>query len=511
MTYVNRKQTGPNGVLLTTANGSYPIADPSEISEILPPKFSNTLDDYYSFLAKKHAIVDQTGFEVAPDAINPKLFPFQNACVRWALRLGKAALFQECGCGKTSQEAEWARLVVEHTNGRVLMLAPLAVAYQTVEEAAKFDVEVKYCADSSQIGNSRIVITNYDRLDKFNPADFDGVVLDESSILKSFSGTIKRKIIESFARTPYKLAGTATPAPNDYLELGNHAEFLNIMPSNQMIARWFINNSMKAGNYTLKKHAEKDFWRWLTSWGVCLSKPGDLGPEYDMPSFTLPELNIHEHRVATSQATIDRVQSEGLLMPIGAPSSTELNKVKRESLAHRIECAGEIVDRIDPYSPITIWCNTNDESAALKALFPDALEVRGDTKNKEELLMAFTHGEARIIITKPSIAGFGLNWQHCAHQIHIGVSYSFEQTYQALRRSYRFGQTQPVQAHLIYAESEGDVLEILKGKQAAFQKMQTKMNASMKRHGLFRDGGRLQLASSLGNQPVQIPHWLKGA
>lgn len=471
-------------------------------------RFSHTLDDYYDFLARKHAMVNQTGFNVSHDKINPKLYGFQNASVRWALLNGRSALFQECGLGKTAQEAEWARLVVEHTNGRVLILAPLAVAYQTVEEAAKFDVEVRYCKESSEIGNSRIIITNYDRLGKFNAADFSGVVLDESSILKSFSGTTKRQIIETFAHTPYKLAGTATPAPNDYLELGNHAEFLNIMPSNQMIARWFINNSMKAGNYTLKKHAEKDFWRWLTSWSVCLSRPGDLGHEYDMPEFVLPELHIHEHRVQTSQATIDRVQSEGMLMPIGAPSSSELNKVKRESLTHRIDCASEILTDIGSDEPVTFWCETNDESAALTSQFPGAVEVRGDTKNKEELLMAFTHGEIRLLVTKPSIAGFGLNWQHCSQQVHIGVSYSFEKTYQALRRSYRFGQTRPVHAHLIYAESEGDVLEILKGKQSAFQNMQIKMNKAMKRHGLFRESGRLQLSSSLGNQLIQLPTWL---
>lgn len=455
------------------------------------------MKQYHEFLKSKRLVPKPSGFEVEAADINPRLFLFQRDIVRWALRLGKAALFEECGLGKTPQQLEWARHVVTHTGGKVLILAPLAVSGQTVREGRKFGIDVTYCREQADIGDARIVVTNYERLEKFDPAVFTGVVLDESSILKAYTGKTKRAILQAFKDTPYKLACTATPAPNDYLELGNHAEFLDIMPSNEMIARWFINDSMQAGSYRLKYHAETDFWRWLTSWAVCISRPGDLGERYEMRGFDLPELRLLEHYVGANETTIARTWAEGMLLPDTNPSATTLHKVKRESLPDRVAEAVSVVNSIPDNEPVIIWCDTNYEADALIKAFPEAVEVRGNhtITRKEETLRAFTDGEAQLIITKPDIAGFGLNWQHCAHQVFVGVSYSFEKTYQALRRSYRFGQKKPVHAHLIYAETEGNIMTTLKEKQEAFAEMQQKMNAAMAEHGLFRDDQRRVLTT----------------
>jgi hypothetical protein len=451
--------------------------------------------DYSAFLQQKHPEIKYTGFDITPDELNKNLFPFQRVCVRWALQLGKAALFQERGLGKTLQELAWSEAVVKHTSKPVLILAPLAVGQQTVREGKKFGIDATYVKEASEVGAVGIYITNYERLSKFDASVFSGVVLDESSILKSFTGKTKVAILEAFKDTPFKLAGTATPSPNDHLELGNHAQFLGVMNSNEMLSRWFINDTMKAGNYRLKHHAEKDFWRWVTSWAVYLRHPRDLGSEYDMPGYDLPELSIQEHIVDTSQQTMDRTLAEGRLIPGAKPSSTELHAVKRESLQMRVAKAKTIVEALPENEPVIFWCDTNDEADALIDTFSGAVEVRGShtLERKERDLEAFTDGAKGQIITKSDIAGMGLNWQHCAHQIFLGVNYSFEKWYQAMGRSYRFGQTRPVNIHMIYAETEDHVMATLKTKTKAFHEMQEQMGVAMKEHGLFRDGKRLSL------------------
>lgn len=463
--------------------------------------------EYQAFLKSKLQTVSASGFEVKESDINPMLFKFQNACVRWALRLGKSALFEECGLGKTFQQLEWARLVAKHTGGKVMILAPLAVTGQTVDEQKKLSTEwqgvldlvsmrgvIRYVKEQSDIQDTDIVITNYDRLHLFDTSVFSGVVLDESSILKSFMGKTKQALFEAFRHTPYKLCCTATPAPNDHLELGNHAAFLDVMAANEMISRWFINDTMEAGNYRLKKHAANDFWRWLTSWAVCLSEPKDLGAEYDEPQFVLPPLNIIETRIASPQATIDRAWSEGRLIPDDSPSSTGMHKVKRESLTARVAEVRQWVDTIPTDEPVLIWCDTNYEADELKVAFPEAVDVRGETKGKEDLLLGFANGDFRILICKPKIAGYGLNYQHCAYQALVGVSYSFEAFYQAIRRSYRFGQKKTVNVNCVYAETEGNIMTTLKHKQGIFREMQKAMSDAVKKHGLFRDTKRAVLS-----------------
>lgn len=466
--------------------------------------------DYLDFLRQKRKQPIPSGFTVADSDINPLLFPFQRDCVRWACHLGKSALFEERGLGKTIQELEWARQVVSYTGGKVLILAPLAVAFQHLDEASKFGYELTYCETQADVGDLSVVITNYERLEHFDPSQFAGVVLDESSILKAFMGATKQYIINAFKDTPYKLAASATPAPNDHLELGNHAQFLGVMNSNEMIARWFINDTQKAGEYRLKKHAAKDFWRWVTSWAVCLSHPRDLGEQYDLAGYDLPALHIHEHEIGITDATLERIHNEGRLIPTGRPSSTELNKVKRESLSERVKVARAIVDGLPAGEPVILWCDTNEEADMLMEAFPQAIEVRGSHshKIKQERLKGFTHGEFSQIITKADIAGMGLNWQHCAYQIFTGLNYSFERFYQALGRSYRYGQTREVHAYLLYSDSESNVLDTLRRKQGDFTEMQQAMNAAMHEHGLFRDTADNRLITSVGTIPIILPDWL---
>ncbi len=451
------------------------------------------MTDYTTFLASKHAVAPASGFDT-PLPINPTLRGDQAAIVRWALRRGRAAVFADTGLGKTFVQAEWAKHVATHTGGRVLILAPLAVAHQTISEAARLGIEVAYVQDQAQADASScaVVITNYDRLGSFDAARFAGVVLDESSILKAFSGATKKRLVQLFRATPYRLACTATPSPNDVMELGNHSEFLGVMQSHEMLARWFINDSMHHTNYRLKGHARADFWRWVVSWAVCEGKPSDLG--YSDAGFELPPLDLHEHLVAVDHT---RAFESGQLFVNATLSATSLFAEKRATAEDRCAAAAALVAS-EPNEAWAVWCDTNDEADRLKALLPDAVEVRGNDKpsEKERKLNAFSTGQARIIITKAEMAGFGLNWQHCARTVDVGATYSFEKFYQRLRRFYRYGQTRAVQAHLVYAESEGNVLGTIKRKQAEHAELQAEMIAAQRQYGeIGQHQGDLQLAA----------------
>lgn len=467
--------------------------------------------DYQTFLSQKHLSAKPSGFDVPDEVLNTHLFAYQRAIVRWALRLGKAAVFAERGLGKTLIEADWAQQVAAHTNLPVLIFTPLAVAHQHVTEGAKFGISIRQVKEQAEITSPGVYVTNYERLHLFEVETLGGVVLDESGILKAFTGKTKRELVRRCRDIPYKLAGTATPAPNDHLELGNHADFLDIMPSNEMISRWFINDTMAAGNYRLKKHGEADFWRWLTSWAVCISHPRDLGTEYDLPGFDLPPLVTQEYRLAAPPASIERAWAEGKLLPDDSPSSTKMHQVKRESLAERVRKAREIFDSIPADEAVAVWCDTDYEADALIKAFPEAIEVRGSHRDtlKEERLTAFSEGRARVIITKPDLAGFGLNWQHCHHAIFVGVSYSFEKFYQAIGRFHRFGQSQTVNCHIIYAETEGNIMVTLEHKRQQFATMQAAMNEAMRTHGLVRDDHRRGHTASKGDVPMKLPDWLR--
>ena len=467
--------------------------------------------NYQEFLSKKHLSIREVGFTVNPTDIHPMLFDWQREIVCWACRIGKAALFEECGLGKTLQQIEWLRLAIDHLREsgapvcRGLIVAPLAVAHQTIREGAKIGVKIVYIRHQFEVVTGQdLYITNYDMLKEIDGGAWGAVVLDESSILKNYTGATKRMILDMFLTTPYKLACTATPAPNDHLELGNHAQFLNVMQSNEMIQRWFINDAMQAGNYRLKHHAEEDYWRWVTSWAVCISKPGDLG--YPNDGFDIPALEIIPHIVSVDHT---RAWEKGELVLSESVSATGMWKEKRATLADRCDQAGEIIDGSN--EPWIIWCDTNDESDYMQGLFPQAVEVRGSNTilEKERKLTAFSSGEAQIIITKAEIAGFGLNWQHCHNQAFVGMTYSFEDFYQAVRRSWRFGQRQPVNAHVIYAESEGNIRKTLETKQAAHREMQLAMNKAMKSQGLGKIRDLRAVQDYHANKQMIIPEWVR--
>lgn len=449
----------------------------------------SALTNYKDFLASKYVAAKASGFPVAPEAVNPNLFLFQRDIVRRACHLGKSAIFSRVGTGKTRMQLAFADLVVKHTGGRAIILAPLAVAPQTVAEGVKIGIAVKHVHDMDEIGDAKIVITNYDRIHKFDTAAFDCIVLDESSIIKHYSKTFFAQL-EMWKMTPFKLACTATPSPNDIVELGNHSTFLDVMDFHDMLARFFVGEGDVARKARLRKWGETDFWQWVTSWSVGISHPRDMGAKYDMEGYDLPPLLINERRLGVDEATLARTLAEGKLLPDANSNATSFHKVKNESITSRVAEVVKIVDGLPADEPVIVWCDTDKEADALKAALTGFIEVRGSQPEhvKERGLMAFTNGEVRGIISKVSIAGFGLNWQHCNQMIFAGVNFSFEGLYQAIGRIHRFGQTRPCHVYLIYTEAEGNVRQILEQKQQEFADMQINMTKAMQEHGLFRDG-----------------------
>jgi DNA modification methylase len=422
---------------------------------------------YAEFLAKKALVSVPTGIADVP-ALNPMLFDYQHAITAWALRRGRAAIFADCGLGKTPMQLEWAQHVAARTNGAVLMLAPLAVAEQTEREARKFGVEARYCRQDD--GYNGVIVTNYEMLEHFDPRRFSGVVLDESSILKAYDGATRTAITEAFGQTPFRLACTATPAPNDFMELGNHAEFLGVMSRAEMLATFFVHDGGETQNWRLKGHARSDFWKWLASWAVMLRHPADLG--FNGAGYELPALH-------TTQHTVHTVATDGALFAMEAQTLQERIAARRASVEERADqCAALVNANAEPW---VVWCHLNSEADALLARIPDAVEVRGadDHETKRRTLLDFAEGRIRVLVTKPSIAGFGMNWQHCAHMAFVGVSDSWEQYYQAVRRCWRFGQERPVNVHVIAADTEGAVVSNLKRKDAQADELARELVAHM--------------------------------
>lgn len=418
-------------------------------------------DGYTDFLTHKRITSQPCGFRVNLADLLPQLFDFQRDIVEWALARGRAALFADCGLGKSPMQLEWARHVVIHTGKPLLILAPLAVAAQTQREGAKFGIPVTVCRTGDDVRDG-INVTNYERLHHFDAQQFGGLVLDESSILKSFDGVVRKAITEFGRQIQFRLACTATPAPNDLVELTNHAEFLDVMKGKEIIALFFTQDGNTTHSWRLKGHAKHDFWRWLASWSVALRMPSDLG--YDNERFILPPLTVHHDVVAGHRAP-------GFLFPIEAAGLSEVRDAQRASLAERVRRCSEMVNASKDYW--LVWCNLNAESDALTKAIPGAVEVRGsdDPDDKEAALLSFSNGTTRVLVTKPSIAGHGMNWQHCHHVAFVGLSHSYEQYYQAVRRCWRFGQTQPVECHVIAAETEGAVVATIERKEAQAREM----------------------------------------
>lgn len=458
--------------------------------------------EYQKFIEGKRSVVPPSGFQATVD--HPMLFPFQRDIVRWALERGKAATFLDTGLGKTRVQLVWAEKVCEKTGGDVLVVAPLAVAQQTISEGRKVGIDVHYCRSQDDV-RSGISITNYEMLEHFDGFAFDGVVLDESSRIKSFEAKTRQQVIAAFARTPYRLACTATPAPNDYMELGNHSEFLGVMSRTEMLSMYFIHDGGSTSQWRLKGHARAEFWRWVATWAVAMRSPVDLG--YDGSKYALPPLQLIDHVVDVDTTGIQGQQAS---MFFEAQTLLDQRSARKLSMADRVRLAAEIVAS-EPDEQWAIWCELNDESAALAAAIPGAVEVRGsDTiAHKEASMVGFASGEVRVLVSKPSICGFGMNWQQCARTIFVGVSHSFEATYQAIRRFWRFGQEREVMAHLIYSSAEGAVARNLRRKEADAYAMQDAMIEFMRE---VNDGGlkaqpRMP-AIYRPHQRMEVPRWM---
>lgn len=454
---------------------------------------------YSTFLKSKLVTVPEVGFE--SDALPSCLYPFQRSIVGTALRRGRAAIFAECGLGKTPMQLSWARAVSDHSKRPVLVLAPLAVAQQTIREGEKFGIAARYATEDGDFTPEDIVITNYERLKRFDTSKFAGVVLDESSILKAYSGSTKRALVEAFASTPYRLACSATPAPNDHLELGNHSEFLSVLTSHQMIARWFLADQ-DAGDYRLKGHAVKDFWEWVSSWAAMCALPTDIDPAYSDAGYVLPRLNHHTHVVE-----VEMVDGRGdKLFRIPEMSATSVHAERRRTAKDRARKVAEIVSS-EPTEPWIIWSETDYEAAELMAIMPYAVELSGGQtlEQKEQTLQAFSDGLIRVLVTKPKIAGYGLNWQHCARQCFVSATFSFEAYYQAIRRSWRFGQTREVDVHMVLGATERAVVDVLNSKRDAFAGMRdAMMTAARSRQHKQAKGG-----AYMPRRKMTLPSWLK--
>lgn len=418
------------------------------------------MKDYTEFIYQKSINIENTGFDIDKAQLNSKLYDFQKDIVKWALKKGKAAIFADCGLGKTFMQLEWAKQVYENTNKNVLILAPLAVANQTQQEGLIFGIDVNIAESQADI-KAGINITNYEKLDKFVANEFGAIVLDESSILKSFTGKIRNQIIDYFSHYPFKLACTATPAPNDYMELGNHAEFLGVMTRNEMLSMYFIHDGSDTSKWRLKGHAKDIFWQWMASWCVFIDNPNNLG--YKMTGYDLPKLNIYE-----IIADGDDFQNNKLTL-------NQRRAVRKDTLDLRCKAAADLVNNSN--EQWLVWCNLNDESNMLKDYINDSYEVKGSdkAKYKTETMLDFSNNKIKTLITKPSIAGFGMNWQQCHNMIFVGLSDSYEQYYQAMRRCWRFGQEKEVNVYIILSSKEGTVKENIARKEEDAKYMQTQM------------------------------------
>lgn len=452
---------------------------------------------YLDFLRARAQVGSASGF--APTFLPDFLFDFQAALAEWAVRQGRAALLEDCGMGKTPQELVWAENVVRHTNRPVLMLTPLAVAAQVVREGEKFGIEVHRSSD----GRVRpgINVTNYERLHHFDPRDFAGAVCDESSILKDFAGTRRREITEFLRRLPFRLLATATAAPNDYVELGTSSEALGYLGHMDMLGRFFKNDQNNASTgrgYLGKKnawrfrgHAERPFWRWVASWSRAIRRPSDLG--FNDGAFRLPALEEREHVVEA------KTLPDGWLFPVAAATMEEQRDELRRTLDERCERVAALVDHDQP---ALVWCQLNPEGDLLERLIPGAVQVAGSDSDeaKEEKLMAFASGEARVLVTKPKIGAWGLNFQHCAH-VTFFPSHSYEQYYQAVRRCWRFGQARPVVVDLVTTEGGRGVLENLQRKASQAERMFERLVEEMN-HALYVE------RTTEYTIPEEVPSWL---
>jgi len=448
---------------------------------------------YMQFLSAKSSTVEPCGFEY--DCGHHMLFDWQEHLVKWSTMMGRSALFADCGLGKTVMQLAWADAVARRTSGRVIILTPLAVAEQTVREAKKFmfDGVVK----SKDGACHRLTVTNYERLHAYDPSNFEGIVCDESSILKNYAGVTRQAITDFSESIPYRMLCSATPAPNDYMEIGTSSEALGIMRRVEMLAKFFTHNSGNTQKWELKGHGKAPFWAWLASWSRALRSPSDIG--FPDGEFVLPSLDVQQHTVASAVAP-------GALFVTDAVGLTEQRAERRRTIPARCDNVADIANANN--EPFLAWCSLNDESEQLAKRINGAVELRGSDSadEKERKLMAFTEGAIRCLVTKPSIAGFGMNWQHC-NQMSFFPSHSYEQYYQAVRRCWRFGQKRPVSVHIVTSEAERGVIGNMQKKEKAASEMFDAIVANMRsipaKSEEKAEQGRMEVPSWLATRSSQ--------
>ena len=457
---------------------------------------------YLDFIDGKRKSLQPCGFDPVGD-LNNHLFDCQAVILEWSLKRGRAALFEECGLGKTLQQLSWAEQVVKKTNKPVVLHCPVGVRQQTKSESKKFgiDVEVRIANEQSDVVTG-INLVNYEKLHHFDPSTFAGVVLDESSILKNAFGKIKRQLVDGYSKTPYRLACTATPSPNDHIELGTHAEFLGVCEREDMLSKYFVHDGSDTSKWRLRGHAKKHFWEWVASWSVCISKPSDIGG--DDKGYELPELYIQRHTV---EAKEDK-HPDGFLFNTSGISATTVHEEKRLTCEARCDRVANLVNEWD--EPVIVWCDTNYEADMLLEKLNDCSEIRGSHKEsyKEQLLHEFSTGKVTKLITKPSVAGFGMNWQHCRRQVFAGLSYSFESYYQAVRRCWRFGQKQDVYVDIVLANTEASLHSAVASKEADHRLMRSEMAEAMRvtsRKNIGIDKGKVRYAPKIN---ADIPSFI---
>jgi hypothetical protein len=461
------------------------------------------LERYRALCATKRATPVLAGIRRTPE-LSDGLFDHQRHGVEFALRAGRSALFYDTGLGKTRMMLEWGRHIVEYTNKPVLMLAPLAVGFQHLAEAEAMGVDATLSRFGATPSHPRIAITNYERLKDIAPSDWGGVILDESSILKSFTGATSRKLREAFKGTPFRLCGSATPAPNDHTELGQHSEFLGVLNRTMMLTRFFLHDSADTGEWRLKGHAVRPFWDWVASWARCVSKPSDLGFSDD--GFALPPLDI-VRRVVEADRTLDSgAERDGQMRLFRIPesSATAIHKEKRLTNERRAaEYARVVADH--PGEPVCLWCDTDYEAEAIRAAVPEAVEVSGkmSADEKEERLNGFSRSQVRVLLTKASIAGYGLNWQHCRVTA-FPANHSYEQFYQLIRRFWRFGQKRAVIGYEITSDTEAEIIVNRSRKGGDHERMKTEMAAAMRRAAVEH----ATLHTYEPRQEATLPAWI---
>ena len=457
---------------------------------------ATNLEKYRAFIRSKSPHLQSHGFEPLPFGGMEK--KHQANALDFLIKKGKAAAFLDTGLGKSFIELEFARQCVQETKKPSLILTPLAVAGQMVREGRKFNIDSRQIKEQHEVG-SGIMVANYERLPKLDPTSFGAIILDESSILKSFGGRTRTLIIGAFKDTPYKLAATATPSPNDHMDLGTHAEFLGIMRQQEMLSKWFINDTSTASqDWRLKGHAADDFWQWVASWSRCATLPSDIGGDDD--GYILPEIDRHMHEVEADRSK----DTQGMLFRIPEMSATSFHAEKRLTLRQRCEKAAELANHD---APVTVWCETNEESAMLSKMISGSREVRGDMTpdEKEKAILGFSDGDFRVIVTKPKLAGFGVNWQHCSHAVFASISFSYEQHYQAVRRSHRFGQTSRVRNDIVISDTERSIWEVINVKSKKHDEMKRAMSIAM---GRAQSSAQIRVAY---DRPIDLefPEWIK--